>query len=115
MAQSSVARFFVWFAAALIAWIASTWASGEPLDWYQQVSQILGHLLPPVYRRVGLPEDFIPTAQPDTTAIILNWSRFPNVLQISSLLCSPALDGIIAQVFIWNNSPNPISLDVRKA
>ncbi|KIP04147.1 hypothetical protein PHLGIDRAFT_205414 [Phlebiopsis gigantea 11061_1 CR5-6] len=110
MNQSSVARFAVWLAAALIAWTASTWASGESLNWYQPVVQILGHLLPPVYRRVGLPED-IPTARPDTTAVILNWSRFPNVLQISSLLCSPALDGIIAQVFIWNNNPNPISLD----
>ncbi|KAI0361054.1 hypothetical protein OH77DRAFT_1492195 [Trametes cingulata] len=43
------------------------------------------------------------TGQADTTAVILNWSRFPNVLLIASLLCGPWLDDTIAQVYIWNN------------
>jgi hypothetical protein len=46
---------------------------------------------------------------PDTTAIVLNWSRLTNVKNIASLLCHPTLDGIIAEVFIWNNSPKKIS------
>ena len=67
------------------------------------------------FRRVGLPSDLIKKdAQPDTTAIILNWSRFPNVKRIASLLCSPILDSVIAEVFIWNNSPNKITHDVRE-
>ncbi|KAH8099831.1 hypothetical protein BXZ70DRAFT_1008810 [Cristinia sonorae] len=41
----------------------------------------------------------------DTTAVVLNWSRFPNVLLISTLLCGPWLDGVIKEVIIWNNSP----------
>ncbi|KAI0783308.1 hypothetical protein C8Q75DRAFT_795483 [Abortiporus biennis] len=50
-------------------------------------------------------------SQPDTTAVILNWSRFPNILLISSLLCSPVLNDIISEVFIWNNNPKPISYE----
>ena len=66
------------------------------------------------WRRIGLLEDLnMTTWEPDTTAVILNWSRFPNVLQISSVLCSQPLSGIIAEVFIWNNSPKPITFDVR--
>ena len=115
MAQNPIAHFLVWLLAAVIAWVASIWVSGESLDWSQQLSRAwLAVLPPPVYRRVGLPQDFNFTT-PDTTAVILNWSRFPNVLQISSVLCSPALDGVIAQVFIWNNHPNPITYDVRKS
>ncbi|KAF9270703.1 hypothetical protein L218DRAFT_952786 [Marasmius fiardii PR-910] len=41
----------------------------------------------------------------DVTAVILNWSRLPNVIRIVSLLCNPALDGILATIFIWNNNP----------
>jgi hypothetical protein len=48
----------------------------------------------------------------DTTAVILNWSRFNNVLDIASLLCHPSLNNVIAQVFIWNNNPKPVSLSV---
>lgn len=51
--------------------------------------------------------------RPDTTAVILNWARFPNVLLITSMMCSPGLDGIIAQVLIWNNTPMPLTYDVR--
>lgn len=46
---------------------------------------------------------------PDTTAVILNWSRLPNVIRIVSLLCGPWLDDTIATVFIWNNSPQKLS------
>jgi hypothetical protein len=48
----------------------------------------------------------------DTTVVILNWSRFPNVINITSVLCHPELADIIAEIFIWNNSPNSISLTV---
>lgn len=47
-----------------------------------------------------------PSRHPDTTAVILNWSRFPNVILIVSLLCSNSLSGIIAAIHIWNNQPN---------
>ncbi|PCH34217.1 hypothetical protein WOLCODRAFT_135572 [Wolfiporia cocos MD-104 SS10] len=46
---------------------------------------------------------------PDTTAVLLNWARFPNVLLISSLFCGPWLDDTIAQVIIWNNSPRALT------
>ena len=42
---------------------------------------------------------------PDTTAIILNWSRLDNVKLIASLLCGPWLSDIILQVVIWSNNP----------
>ncbi|KZS93301.1 hypothetical protein SISNIDRAFT_485569 [Sistotremastrum niveocremeum HHB9708] len=47
-----------------------------------------------------------PSRLPDTTAVILNWSRLPNVILIVSLLCSNSLSGIIAAIHIWNNQPN---------
>lgn len=50
---------------------------------------------------------------PDTTAVVLNWSRFHNVQRIASLLCSPDLDHVIKEVFIWNNNPTQISYNVR--
>ncbi|KAI0363627.1 hypothetical protein BV20DRAFT_1031042 [Pilatotrama ljubarskyi] len=53
------------------------------------------------YERVSVAQNVTRTA--DTTAVVLNWSRFPNVLLIASLLCGPWLDNTIAQVFIWNN------------
>ncbi|EPQ60257.1 hypothetical protein GLOTRDRAFT_134973 [Gloeophyllum trabeum ATCC 11539] len=51
------------------------------------------------------------TLQPDTTAIVLNWSRFRNVVLIAALLCDPTLDSVISQVFIWNNNPKSIALN----
>ncbi|KAI0660596.1 hypothetical protein C8Q70DRAFT_62413 [Cubamyces menziesii] len=54
------------------------------------------------------------TRAPDTTAVILNWSRFPNVLLITSLLCAPWLDDTIAQVFIWNNHPKKLRYEDMK-
>ncbi|KAI5121296.1 hypothetical protein M0805_003765 [Coniferiporia weirii] len=44
--------------------------------------------------------------RPDTTAVVLNWSRLNNVILIAELLCGPWLENTIAQVFIWNNNPN---------
>ena len=46
---------------------------------------------------------------PDVTAVVLNWSRLPNVIQIATLFCSPSLNDTIAKVFIWNNSPQSLS------
>ncbi|CDO73103.1 hypothetical protein BN946_scf185007.g157 [Trametes cinnabarina] len=65
-----------------------------------------------LYERVSVLQNA--TQPPDTTAVILNWSRFHNVLLITSLLCSPWLDNTIAQVFIWNNSPRRISYEDMK-
>ena len=50
---------------------------------------------------------------PDTTAIILNWSRLPNVIRIVSLLCSAQLEDTIKEVVVWNNSPTQIHPRVR--
>ncbi|KAJ8084570.1 hypothetical protein PM082_003343 [Marasmius tenuissimus] len=53
----------------------------------------------------------IPTPDPgtaDVTAVILNWSRLPNVIHIVSVLCSPALDGVLETIFIWNNNPSVV-------
>lgn len=52
------------------------------------------------------------TAKPDVTAVLLNWSRFPNVLLITSLLCGAWLEGTIAEVFVWNNSPRKLTYEV---
>ncbi|TFK41825.1 hypothetical protein BDQ12DRAFT_645075 [Crucibulum laeve] len=46
---------------------------------------------------------------PDTTVIILNWSRLPNVVQIASLLCQNLLNDVVDSVFIWNNSPKSLT------
>ena len=43
--------------------------------------------------------------EPDTTAVLLNWSRLDNVILLSSLLCGPWLETVIANVIIWNNNP----------
>ncbi|EJD03822.1 uncharacterized protein FOMMEDRAFT_83180 [Fomitiporia mediterranea MF3/22] len=43
---------------------------------------------------------------PDTTAVILNWSRLENVLLISALLCGPWLDGTIAEIFKPTGCPS---------
>ncbi|KAI0718946.1 hypothetical protein C8T65DRAFT_637483 [Cerioporus squamosus] len=51
---------------------------------------------------------------PDVTAVVLNWSRFPNVMLISSLLCAPWLNGTIAEVFIWNNNPRKLTYEDLK-
>lgn len=82
--------------------------------------------LPPLTYRTDLSADFdasyshlasrswtdVSKEPPDTTAVVLNWSRFHNVQRIASLLCSPDLDHVIKEVFIWNNNPTPIFYSV---
>lgn len=53
----------------------------------------------------------VTTGTPDTTAVLLNWARFPNTLLITSLLCGPWLEDTIAEVVIWNNSPRQLSYE----
>lgn len=48
----------------------------------------------------------------NTVAVVLNWSRFPNVRRIVSLLCSPELDSYMKHVLVWNNNPKPLSYSV---
>ncbi|ESK92671.1 hypothetical protein Moror_16004 [Moniliophthora roreri MCA 2997] len=77
----------------------------------------------PVESQLVWPVSFLPSVKPslerlsyhhlpppkvgtaDVAAIILNWSRFSNVVGIVSVLCSPALDGTIASIVVWNNNP----------
>lgn len=49
------------------------------------------------------------STHPDTTAVVLNWSRLANVVEIAALLCGPTLNSTIAKVFVWNNSPRKVS------
>lgn len=46
---------------------------------------------------------------PDVTAVVLNWSRLPNVVRIVSLLCGTWLEDVIAEIVVWNNNPREIS------
>lgn len=48
----------------------------------------------------------------DTTAVILNWSRLPNVVRIVGQLCDQSLDNTIATIVVWNNSPRTLSQEV---
>jgi hypothetical protein len=59
-----------------------------------------------IFNRLNPPK--IDGATPDTTAVILNWARLPNVLSLVALLCDPSLEDIIAEIVVWNNSPEPI-------
>lgn len=59
------------------------------------------------YRR---PELKLPES-PDTTAVILNWSRLPNVVQLVKIMCS-SLQDTFAQIFVWNNNPQPLNFEV---
>ncbi|KAF9650543.1 hypothetical protein BDM02DRAFT_3267930, partial [Thelephora ganbajun] len=45
------------------------------------------------------------------SAIILNWSRFQNVVLIVSGLCDPRLQDVITEIVVWNNSPRKISAE----
>ncbi|KAI1793208.1 hypothetical protein LXA43DRAFT_1003413 [Ganoderma leucocontextum] len=66
------------------------------------------------YERVsGLPE-VASAGTPNVTAVILNWSRFPNVMLIASLLCGPWLEGTISEVLVWNNSPRQLTYEEMK-
>ncbi|KAJ6539165.1 hypothetical protein B0H19DRAFT_1177471 [Mycena capillaripes] len=44
-------------------------------------------------------------SEPDVTAVLLNWVRMANVVQIVSVLCGAALDGVIKEIVVWNNNP----------
>jgi hypothetical protein len=55
----------------------------------------------------SLPTTFI-SDRPDVTAVVLNWSRFPNVVRIVSLLCGTQLENTIAEIIVWNNSPRKL-------
>ncbi|KAG1825640.1 uncharacterized protein BJ212DRAFT_288074 [Suillus subaureus] len=46
---------------------------------------------------------------PDVTAVVLNWSRLPNVVRIVGLLCGPWLEDVVAEIVVWNNNPREIS------
>lgn len=45
----------------------------------------------------------------DTTAIVLNWSRFPNVVRIVETLCNRSS----LHTVVWNNNPQPLFLSVH--
>ncbi len=64
------------------------------------------------YERVSTLPNATAEEIPDVTAVVLNWSRFPNVMLITSLLCAPWLNGTIAEVFIWNNNPRKLTYEV---
>jgi hypothetical protein len=95
--------------------------SGEPSDipHHQDVETQL-RLAPGSYRTGDARERFENLSPPrreggggKTVAVVLNWSRFPNVRRIASLLCSPELDSSMKRVLVWNNSPKPLTYLVR--
>ena len=51
-------------------------------------------------------------ARPGVSAIVLNWSRFRNVVSIVSGFCDPRLQDVIAEIVVWNNSPRKTSAEV---
>ncbi|KAJ7781432.1 hypothetical protein B0H16DRAFT_1498400, partial [Mycena metata] len=48
-------------------------------------------------------------SQPDVTAVLLNWARLPNVVEILSVLCG--VDDVIQEVVVWNNNPRPLKYE----
>ena len=65
------------------------------------------------YERVSVIRNTtVPGQKPEVTAVLLNWSRFPNVMLITSLLCAPWLQDTVAEVFIWNNHPSKLRYEV---
>jgi hypothetical protein len=42
---------------------------------------------------------------PDTTVVLLNWSRPQNVILQASVYCGPLLQDIVEKVVVWNNQP----------
>jgi hypothetical protein len=48
------------------------------------------------------------------SAIVLNWSRFQNVVLIVSGFCDPSLQDVIAKIVVWNNSPRRITAEVSR-
>lgn len=64
--------------------------------------------------RVPLLDLSYPTVprRPAVTVVLLNWSRLDNVIRIASLLCGESLQDTVAEVFVWNNSPQKLSYEV---
>lgn len=60
------------------------------------------------YRRVPTPTITSSTGDADTTAVLLNWSRFRNVHDLVNLLCDSSLADVFSQVIVWNNNPKAI-------
>ena len=52
--------------------------------------------------------------KPGLSAVVLNWSRFQNVVLIVSSMCGPSLQDVISEIIVWNNSPERISAEVSK-
>ncbi|KAJ7047551.1 hypothetical protein C8F04DRAFT_1059304 [Mycena alexandri] len=48
-------------------------------------------------------------SQPDITAVLLNWVRLANVVEIVSVLCG--VDDVIQEVVVWNNNPRPLKYE----
>lgn len=51
-------------------------------------------------------------AKSGVSAVILNWSRFENVVLIVSGLRDPSLRNVVSEIIVWNNSPREISAEV---
>ncbi|KAJ7507651.1 hypothetical protein B0H11DRAFT_1967922 [Mycena galericulata] len=73
---------------------------------------------PNFFRQNSIPAELYPsTGSPDSqsaadvTAVLLNWVRLPNVVQIVTVLCGAQLDGLIKEVVVWNNNPQPLADD----
>ena len=52
------------------------------------------------------------TNELNTTVVILNWSRLPNVKHIISNMCDHLLDDTVANIIIWNNNPASLASTV---
>lgn len=48
------------------------------------------------------------------SAVILNWTRFQNVVLIVSSMCGPSLRDVISEIIVWNNSPRAITAEVSR-
>ncbi|KAI5836061.1 hypothetical protein K523DRAFT_400368 [Schizophyllum commune Tattone D] len=91
------------FASILIAILAVIlWKSGEQ----RQIFDVLSGLRVPKFSSTPSRQ-----SKPDTTAVVLNWSRLPNVIRIASLLCENTLDDVIASVVVWNNNPMALTYE----
>lgn len=62
------------------------------------------------YSRISPP----PNHEPDTTIILLNWSRLSNVVLQVSVYCSAQLADVVKHVLVWNNKPD-LQLEHEKA
>ncbi|KAJ7499099.1 hypothetical protein FB451DRAFT_1204271 [Mycena latifolia] len=61
----------------------------------------LGQSLARYERPANSPLD---SERPDVTAVLLNWARLANVVQIVTLLCGDVLENIIQEVVVFNNN-----------